>query len=303
MRKHTKFLITGLAAALAFMTLTGCASKEEKAEALAFQTEADNFAAGNNYEAAQASMKKALEKTPKDKELQEASDSLDKKAKENAGYSKTLQAAITAIEADDAQALMDLQNSEEGQALVELIGEAGTYFYMPEGGTTGKGIGYYGFEGCACNQWYYGDITDGKREGNGIWYYVSTDTVDGSLYKEVYNGQWSGDKPNGTGHQSEPKGIVYTEQDFQVADGLFSGTYPITDTLEDGTAINGTYTLLNGKYAAISDEELTANSFAIPDKPHLAISFLYDGAGKIQKCTMLYAEDVSTITAGVTHFR
>lgn len=301
MKKNIKLLTAGVALVLAFSTITGCASEEEKEAAAKFQAEAEKYVEGNNYEAAQESMKKALEQTPKDEELQAASEELDAKAEKMNAYSKTMEAAIAAIEADDAQALSELQESDAGKALAEMIGDAGSYIYIPEGSKTGKGIGYYSFEGCDCNQWYYGDYKDGVREGDGTWYFVNINTEDGNLYKEVYTGQWSADKPNGTGHQYIASGeTVHTDQDFTVKDGLFYGTYQINDTLEDGTAVTGSYTLTDGKYQTISDEELTANSFAVPTEPHLAIAFLYDGAGAIRSCTMVYAEDV---TEGVAHFR
>ncbi|MEG0962613.1 MAG: hypothetical protein RR139_02385 [Lachnospiraceae bacterium] len=301
MKIRSKLIITAAVAILTAMTLTGCATKEEKEKAAKFQSEAENYMAGNNYEAATASMKKALEQNPKDKDLQAAAEKLKKKAEKMSGYTKTMQAAISAIEADDAQTLNNLQISKEGKELMELIGNEGSYLYFPNGGNSGKGIGFYSFPNCTCDQWYYGDYTEGSREGNGIWYFVNNNTDDGSLYKEVYTGQWSGDKPNGTGHQLIASGEnIYTNQDYQVIDGLFDGNYPINDTLADGTAVTGNYTLTKGKYVVITDEELTANSFAIPEQPHLAISFLYDVTGAIRSCTMVYAENV---TEGVSHFR
>lgn len=301
MKKHIKFLITGVAVMLACATLTGCTSEEEREAAAKYKAEAEKYVEGNNYEAAQKSMKKALEQTPKDEELLKASEELDKKAEEMNAYTKTLEAAIAAIEADDAQALNELQESDAGKALAEMIGDEGSYIYIAEGGKTGKGIGYYSFTDCDCNEWYYGDFKDGIREGNGTWYYVNPDMGDGTLYKEVYTGQWSADKPNGSGHQYIASGdTVHKDQDYTVKDGLFYGTYQINDTLEDGTPVTGSYTLNDGKYQTISDEELIANSFAVPADPHLAIAFLFDGTGAIRSCTMIYAQDV---TEGVAHFR
>lgn len=300
MKRHTKFLITGLTAVLMAVTLTGCATKEEKEAAAKFQAEAEKYTEGNNYEAAQASMKKALKQTPKDKELQAASEELNAKAKKMNSYSKTMEAAIAAIEADNAQALNELQESDTGKALDQKIGEVGSYIYMPKGGKSGKGIGFYSFEGG--NQWYYGDYKDAVREGSGIWYFVNKNTEDeGVNKKEVYTGEWSKDKPNGTGHQYiEYEEKVYKDQDYTVKDGLFYGTYDITDKLEDGTEVTGSYTLKDGKYEVISDEELTANNFAIPEEAHLAIAFLYDAEGNVRSCAMIFEEDA---TEGVAHFR
>lgn len=300
MKKHIKLLLMGMLMASAAMTLAGCASKEEKEAAAKFRTEADKYAEGNNYKAAQKSMKKALEQTPKDKELQAASDKLAAKAKKMEAYVKVMEDAITAIEAQDDEGLNALQESKEGKALAEMIGEEGSFIYMPKGGKTGKGIGYYSFKGCDCNQWYYGDYKEGIREGNALWYYVNPNIEEGKLYKEVYTGEWSQDKPNGPGHQYISSGEAVTEKDFTAKDGLFDGTYEIKDTLEDGTEVTGTYTLVNGKYQVIPDEELVANNFAVPDKPHLAIAFLYDESGTIRSCTMIYAKDV---TEGAAHFR
>ncbi|MFG6382726.1 MAG: hypothetical protein K1V96_00510, partial [Lachnospiraceae bacterium] len=65
------------------------------------------------------------------------------------------------------------------------------------------------------------------------------------------------------------------------------------------TEVSGKYKLKKGKYVTISDEELEKNNFVVPKEPHLAIAFLYDEAGELRSCTMVYAEDV---TKGVKHF-
>ena len=51
--------------------------------------------------------------------------------------------------------------------------------------------------------------------------------------------------------------------------------------------------------SAQADEELEQNNFVVPAEPHLAIAFLYNEAGEIKSCTMVYAEDA---TRGVKHF-
>lgn len=305
MGRQSKALTAGvLAAVFAMSFLTGCTTKEQKEAqkeaAGEYRQQAEYYVEGNSYARAQEAMDKALEQTPKDKELQEAAEKLNQKAEEMKSYNETMEAAMKAIEKDDAKALDELQESEAGKALAEYVGEAGSYLYLPEGGNSGTGIGFYTFEDCDCDQWYYGDYQDGKREGNGIWYYASSHTDDGSLYKEVYDGAWSGDVPNGKGHQLIALGEkVDTDQDFKVKNGLFHGTYQIEDKLEDGTVVTGEYKLKKGKYVTISDEELKANNFEVPEEPHLAIAFLYDEAGEIKSCTMVYAEDV---TKGVKHF-
>ena len=293
MRRYAKFITAGMTVAMfAMVSLTGCATEEEKEAAKQYQAEAENYKKGNSYKKALEAMEKALEQTPKDKELQEAVEKTREESEKMQPYNETMEAAIKAIEADDAKALDELQESDAGRELAELAKETGSYIYMPEGGTDGKGIGFYTFTDCDCDQWYYGDYSQGKREGNGIWYYASSRTEDGSLYKEVYNGAWSGDAPNGEGHQLVVLGDkVDTDQNFQVKNGLFYGTYDIKDKLEDGTEVSGKYELKDGKYVTISDEELESNNFVVPEEAHLAIAFLYDEAGELKSCTMVYAED------------
>lgn len=290
----------GILAVFAMMFLTGCTKEEQREAAEKYQQQAEHYTEGNSYIEAQKAINQALEQTPKDKELQNAAEKINQEADKLRQYNETMAAAIEAIEKDDAEALDKLQMSKEGKALAKLAKEKGKYLYLPDGGSSGKGIGFYVFDDCDCRQWYYGDYKDGKREGSGIWYYVSSHTDDGSLYKEVYDGQWSQDAPNGKGHQLIMLGgKVDTDHKFKVKNGLFYGKYKIEETLEDGTVVTGKYRLKKGKYVTISDEELTANNFEVPSEPHLAIAFLYNEAGELKSCKMVYAEDV---TKGVKHF-
>lgn len=293
-------IAAGILAVFAMMFLTGCTKEEQREAADQYQQQAEYYTEGNSYFEAQKAMNQALEQTPKDKELQEAAEKINQEAAKMRQYNETMAAAMEAIEKDDAKALDELQMSREGKELAKMAEETGNYVYLPDGGASGKGIGIYVFDNCDCRQWYYGDYMEGKREGSGIWYYVSSHTQDGSLYKEVYDGQWSQDVPNGKGHQLIALGdTVDTDQKFKVKNGLFYGKYKIKDTLEDGTVVTGKYRLKKGKYVTISDEELIANNFEVPGEPHLAIAFLYNESGDLKSCKMVYAEDA---TKGVKHF-
>ncbi len=280
--------------------------EEQKAQEAArqaageYQAQANAYMEEGKYDEAQEAIGKALEQTPEDESLAQEAEELNQKAEEMKGYNATMVAAMQAIEADDAEALDKLQDSAEGKALAEMAEKEGSYIYYPEGEGSGKGIGFYTFDDCECDQWYFGDYVQGKREGTGIWYYTSSHTEDGKLYKEVYDGQWKDDAPNGKGHQYIALGdTVDTDKKFKVKNGLFWGTYKIKDTLEDGIKVSGKYKLKKGKYVTISDEELEKNNFVVPKEPHLAIAFLYDEKGEVKSCTMIYAEDA---TKGVKHF-
>lgn len=324
MERQGRIAAVGVLMAFAVIIFTGCTTEKqtEAAKGAQQRTEHDaeksvsaDTAQALNQETEQTPKDERLQKTEqtlKDERLQETEQTLkDEESKETAGkksqddekrnlYRPLMEAAIEAIEADDAQALYDLQNGEEAKALAATVRNGEHFIYYLGEEESGKGIGFYTFEKCSCKQWYYGDYRDGIRQGRGIWYYVSSSTEDGSLYKEVYNGDWKEDAPNGKGRQlTALGGNVDTNKKYKVKNGLFYGTYKIKDKLEDGTVVRGKYRLKKGKYVTISDEELEANNFAVPEEPHLAIAFLYNKAGELKSCSMVYAEDV---TRGVKHF-
>ena len=297
MERRGRIAMASVVMAFAVIVLTGCTT-EKNVVADKFQQQAE-YDADKTVTGGDGTPSQETEQSPKEKELQAAVEEENRKAAEDP-YHVLMEAVRLAIEADDAATLHDLQQSEEAKALAASVRDGEHYIYLPDGGDSGKGIGYYTFPECSCKQWYYGDYRDGQREGKGIWYYVSNNTEDGSLYKEVYDGDWKKDAPNGKGRQVIALGDkVDTNKKFKVKNGLFYGTYKIKDKLEDGTVVRGKYKLKKGKYVTISDEELEANHFAVPKEPHLAIAFLYNDEGAVKSCCMVYAKDV---TKGVKHF-
>lgn len=289
MERRVRVALTGVLVAFAVIFTTGCTTEKQKEAAKGTQ-QTEHDAEENGHDELEEHQEP--EQTPEDKTNQET--------EEPDRYRPLMEAVIEAIEKDDTQALYELQESADAKDLSLTVRDGEHYIYFPDGESSNRGIGLYTFKECSCKQWYYGDYKDGKREGTGIWYYVSSSTGDGTLYKEIYDGSWSGDKPNGKGRQLIALGDrVDTDKKFKVKNGLFYGKYKIKDKLEDGTVVKGKYKLKDGKYVTIPDEELEANSFAVPEEPHLAIAFLYDENGVARSCSMVYAEDV---TKGVKHF-
>lgn len=278
MERRVRITMASVLLTLAVIFTTGCTTEKQKEAAKETQQQ--------------------TEQTPEDKKTKVSEDDAKEMQKENR-YRPLMEAVIEAIESDDAGKLYELQESADVKELALSVRDGEHFIYFPEEDDNSKGIGFYTFKECSCKQWYYGDYKDGEREGKGIWYYVSR-TEDGSLYKEVYNGSWSEDAPNGKGRQLIAFGdSVDTDKKFKVKNGLFYGTYKIKEKLDDGTIVRGKYKLKKGKYVTIPDEALVENKFAVPDEPHLAIAFLYDGNGIARSCRMVYAED---ITKGVKHF-
>ncbi len=300
MERQGRIAAVSVIVAFAVIILTGCTTEKQTEAAKGAQQRTEHDAEKIVSDDTAEAINQEQEQTPKDKESQETAGKAVREDGKGNLYRPLMEAVIEAIEADDEQALYNLQNGEEAKALAAAVRNGEHYIYFPNGEESGKGVGFYTFEECSCKQWYYGDYRDGKREGKGIWYYVSSSTEDGSLYKEVYNGDWKEDAPDGKGRQiTVLGGNVQTNKKYKVKNGLFYGTYHIKDKLEDGTVVRGEYKLKKGKYVTISDEELEANNFAVPEEPHLAIAFLYNKAGELKSCSMVYAND---ITKGVKHF-
>ena len=297
MERRGRIAVAFVLMAFAMIFLTGCTTEKHTEAAKETQQQTEHDAEKSGYEVAGDSPGQEPQQNPKDKD--EAEETNQEITEENL-YRPLMEAAIEAIEANDAEALHELQDSEDAKILTASVRDGEHYIYYPDGGQSGKGVGFYTFKECSCKQWYYGDYKDGKRHGKGIWYYVSSNTEDGSLYQELYDGGWKEDVPNGKGRQLIALGDhIDTDKKFKVKNGLFYGTYKIKDKLEDGTVVRGEYKLKRGKYVTISDEELEANNFEVPQDPHLAIAFLYNKEGVVKSCSMVYAED---ITKGVKHF-
>lgn len=299
MERHGRIAMASVLMIFAMIVFTGCTT-EKKAAADKTQQQT-MYDAEKTVSDGDGVRNQESEQNPEEKILQAALEEENRKAvRSQDSYRSLMENVIKAIESDDAQRLHEIQESEEAKMLAASVRDGEHYVYFPDGEDSGKGLGYYTFSECSCKQWYYGDYKDGQREGKGIWYYVSSNTEDGSLYKEVYDGDWSGDVPNGKGRQVIALGDrIDTNKKFKVKNGLFYGTYKIKDKLEDGTVVRGKYKLKKGKYVTISDEELEANNFAVPEDAHLAIAFLYDKEGNARSCSMVYAQDV---TKGVKHF-
>ena len=128
--------------------------EEEKAREAAqkaaeeFRAQANAYMEEGKYSEAQEAIEKAVAQTPEDEGLAAEAETLNQKAEEMKGYNATMEAAIEAIEADDAKSLDELQDSEEGKALEAMAEQEGSYIYFPEGEGNGKGIGFYTFEDC-----------------------------------------------------------------------------------------------------------------------------------------------------------
>ena len=128
--------------------------------------------------------------------------------------------------------------------------------------------------------YYFGGWRNGQRSGHGLWIRAVFD--DGDLDAELYDGQWSGDLPNGEGtilrERSADKIQVeegYTTSETPVIcgtfqDGMYHGTILEVWHMNDGsvhewtpiTAVNGVYQPMADPPAEIMERDYAKESLA-----------------------------------------
>lgn len=167
------------------------------------------------------------------------------------------------MSAEDYDAMLDVDGSKEADAVRDILiaHDKTSYIYIPDddGTHTGTGVGIY-LWGDDSYYFYYGDFTDGSREGNGCIFktflYWGTTTY-------VFTGEWKEDTPNGYGN-------VYTKNDLngtiknyygELINGLWNGH--INCTLTQAYWMNGrgedeewnlSFNAVNGIPTEISDK-------------------------------------------------
>ena len=179
-----------------------------------------------------------------------------------------LYARFSAEDIEGAKTLMrqaDYQALSAGVEAVPLVyeGEPGTVAAVYSGD-------YY----------YFGGWRNGQRSGHGLWIRAVFD--DGDLDAELYDGQWSGDLPNGEGtilrERSADK--IQVEEGYTTSvktvicgtfqDGMYHGTILEVWHMNDGsvhewtpiTAVNGVYQPMADPPAEIMERDCAKESLA-----------------------------------------
>ena len=179
-----------------------------------------------------------------------------------------LYARFSAENIEGAKTLMrqaDYQALSAGVEAVPLVyeGEPGTVAAVYSGD-------YY----------YFGGWRNGQRSGHGLWIRAVFD--DGDLDAELYDGQWSGDLPNGEGtilrERSADK--IQVEEGYTTSvktvicgtfqDGMYHGTILEVWHMNDGsvhewtpiTAVNGVYQPMADPPAEIMERDYAKESLA-----------------------------------------
>ena len=172
---------------------------------------------------------------------------------ENAEF---LQKVFDLMAEQDYEALCELYTSEETAACLERM-EQDSLVYVPENDAaqTGKGAGVYRYyidEEDNSYYFYYGDLVNGRREGEGSSFKIGTlENEDGRYY--VFTGHWENDAPNGEGTLEQKGGtFANTGEGFQgkissgnLIDGLWDGS--VDEKLSsDGYTYDLSFTAVRG---------------------------------------------------------
>ena len=135
-------------------------------------------------------------------------------------------------EQDNMDAVEDLAMLPWYMRMSSDISDANSFYYYGERSSAGQPDG----TGIACyadNAYYYGEWSNGKREGNGKWVrfyvYYDDDTTSDRAYREhMYAGEWKNDLPDGEGQEhyeldmskAAKKGALHPECDRNVPQRL-----------------------------------------------------------------------------------
>lgn len=173
-----------------------------------------------------------------------------------------LNEALPYFEDNNHEAIRDLAHLRRYVKLSAGLKGTQNYYYKgdvnSEGKPHGKGLAIY-----ADNSYYYGDWSNGAREGDGRWFrfYInekSKRNAKGKYTLHSYAGQWKNDLPNGEGAEHYDVDISKLEGKERIlqnvvgtfTDGLYDGemfanTVDYTGNVEewDGTAEQGVFTL------------------------------------------------------------
>ncbi len=155
---------------------------------------------------------------------------IDISNKESNDYIKLLEVLVEDIQSEDYLSVGNTLKGDEYRKLVDYINKNGTIMYQYR--DTNIGVYTDGFLYC-------GDMIDGIRDGNGIWF----DSSVRNNY-EYYIGQWENDYPNG-------EGTLIKSLDESLIEKEPNHSYPL------GTSVKGFFSngIYNGNFTLIWNME------------------------------------------------
>lgn len=150
------------------------------------------------------------------------------------------------FEADDIDSIKKLMSSDDYKESTKKIERVLLSKNLLGGSSvTGKGTAIYNVN--SSYYVYYGDFKNGKREGQGLWYYLDPG---GTLAK--YSLEWVNNLPNGYGTAD-----YYSTLSIRGYGGVLLNTYQ-SHTTDTFTTVNGVY---NGDYESKGVTSYTSYTF------------------------------------------
>lgn len=205
----------------------------------------DFYLGSNNFDAAQELIDR-LKDAGEDDLADELQALLDAQKEAQEIYGDALTKAVDYINAKDWSGLAAHTQTDEVKTLYQKTDNS-DYVSYAMGDTV---IAFYFNYNC----WYYGQMENGIRTGNGGWYYAENRT-DG-LYLYMYEGEWANDIPNGEGYEyCALDGDVWREYDATYVDGLRHGTYTGVYVDQYGNEWEYEYTINYGKFQAVEVDD------------------------------------------------
>jgi len=176
-------------------------------------------------------------------------------------HNSLLSDLLICFQSDNLDDVKELLRTEEYTAMSDEIINADDFYYYGDendaGEREGTGVAAY------CNgYYYYGDFSGDVRSGQGIWIRaVYSDSS--SIGSFIFEGEWSEDKPNGSGTATSnfyKDKISSSELVKQVitgeyADGLENGTMSLSGTTKSGSTVKYSYTSASGIAKQSSKED------------------------------------------------
>ncbi len=188
------------------------------------------------------------------------------------------------MEAEDYEAMYEVDGSEEADAFVERM-EGDSYAYIPEDDASrnGTGAGVYKF-GENGYYFFYGQYADGERVGNGSSFINKSE----GGYR-LFTGEWKNDAPNGYGEEVISHGEMWNEETLfssvrrgNLTNGLWDGEIESIATVY-GVEYDLSFTAENGVPTEDKTEEFldTCPGAFIPENVYVyAYDYPYDDDGQ-----------------------
>lgn len=141
----------------------------------------------------------------------------------------------------------------------EVIGDTSYYYgdHDDQGNRQGTGLALY-----ENGYYYYGEFQNNERCGHGVWMRAIYSDAS-AIGSYIFEGEWSGDKPNGQGSATSNyyKDKISADEMFKqvitgnYVNGLEDGTMNISGTTKSGKGVKYTYKATAGVAAKSSNDD------------------------------------------------